>query len=204
MTTYTSQPDDTTGSDCYIQKEAATTNYNNAYLLIGESNAAVATYRSLIKFDLSSIPSGAQVSAATLSIWVFEDVSSNARTLRAYRVKRNWVETEATWNVYSTGNSWGTAGCDNTTSDRDATDMGSASVGAAVSVGTEIQISLTTAEMNKFFDGTYTNYGWLLKVDTEADDCYLYDSSGSLTAGERPKLVIEYLAGGQLIIWTSD
>jgi hypothetical protein len=191
----TSQPDDTTGHDCYLNSAAPNDNNNNALILVGHAWPDGITYRGLIKFDLSSIPASATILSATLSIWVNGDYCINARTLRAYRVKRNWVEEEATWNVYSAGNNWGTAGCSNTTSDRDAADMGNVSVGAAVAVGTEIQIPLTAAEVQKMIDGTYTNYGWLLQVDTETGDEYAYDSSGSATPSERPKLVVTYVSG---------
>jgi len=195
MATYTSQPDEANGFDTWLYDDAPTTNYGtNANIHIG-GHVVGDHRRGIIKFDLSSIPAGASLSAATLSIWFSTggDYSNNVRNMHAYRMKRNWVEGEVTWNIYSTGNSWGTVG------GAGANDIGvshgSASVSATESANTELAISLTTAEVTKLIDGTYSNYGWLLKVETEVDDLYTYDSSTGGTAGYRPKLVIEYTTG---------
>jgi len=195
MTTYTSQPDEASGIDTYILSSSPTTNYGTSSVIVVGQVLPFATpeiNRGLIKFDISSIPSNSSIVSANLYLWVSADDSSNARTLSAYRVLRAWVEAQATWNVYSTGNNWGTAGCSNTSTDREAASIGSASVGASESVGTMITIALNTAKVEEWINGTLTNNGLLLKVDTESSDKYSYDSSSSGTAGERPKLVIEY------------
>lgn len=203
MTVYTYQPDDSTGIDAFMSSGNATTNYGTAnYMAIGHdpAPAGLGTSRALIKFDLSAISPSERVVSAVLSLWVSLDNSSNARTISVYRVLRAWVEGQTTWNVYSTGNNWGTAGCSNTTTDREATDIGTASVGASPGVGTEIQISLTPAKVQDWITGGMTNNGMLLKVDTESADEIQYDSSGSATAGERPKLVITTISGRVIAI----
>ena len=196
MTTYTSQPDEATGIDTYILSNNATTNYGTgSVIIVGYKDNGLnppTVGRGLVKFDLSSIPVNASVISANLYVWVAADNSDNARTLSAYRVLRAWVETQSTWNIYSTGNNWGTAGCGNTSTDREAASIGSAAVGASEAVGTMITISLNTSKVEEWISGTLTNNGLLLKVDTESWDQYSYDSSSSVTAGERPKLVIEY------------
>jgi hypothetical protein len=153
-------------------------------------------YRSVIKWDLSSIPANAVVTSATLSIYTVEDYSDNTRTMRAYRVLRAWVESEVTWNSYSTGNAWATAGCGNTTSDREATDIGSVSVASNLAGGSEVSISLTPSRVQEWISGALANNGILLKIDTESNDFYNYGSHENGTAGIRPKLVIEYTLGG--------
>lgn len=203
MTVYTYQPDDTTGLDTFMSSGNATTNYGSAnYLSIGHdaAPAGLGVARTLIKFDLSGIPPNERVVSATLSLWVSLDNSSNARTISVYRVLRAWVEGQATWNVYSTGNNWGTAGCSNTSTDREAADIGTAAISASPGVGTEIQIALTPAKVQDWITGAVTNNGILLKVDTESGDEIQYDSSGSATAGERPKLVITTISGRVIAI----
>ena len=192
MNTYSSKPDDTTGYDTYINSSTPNTNNNSTILIVGEGNTSVDVARTLIKFDLSSIPANAVIQDATLSLWFSTDISSNARTMRAYRVLRNWVEAQATWNIYSTGNNWGTAGCANTTTDREATDIGSVSVSASETPDTEKQISLTASKVQEWVSGTTANYGLLIQMDTESNDAYAFHSSGGATAGYRPKLVINY------------
>lgn len=180
--------------DSYIQNTAPTTNYGTSILLL--TGEASNINRFLIKWDLSSIPSNAIVSSAVLSIYVNSDYSNNARTLSAYRVLRVWTEAGVTWNKYDGSNDWGTAGCSNTTSDREATDIGNASVGANPVVGSEIAITLTASKVQEWISGSLTNNGLLLKVDTENADSMWYHSHEGTTANLRPKLVITYTLGG--------
>lgn len=196
MATFTSQA---ASANTFIRVTAATTNYSGLdQIQVGEANddPSGQVNRSLIKWDLSSIPATATVSSATLSLWLRSDYSDNARTWRVFRVKRNWVEAEATWNVYSSGNSWGTAGCSNTTTDREASDIGSVSVGASETVTVQKDFSLTASAVQEWIAGTTANYGLLIQADTEVNDLYVVNSNSFATSGERPKLVINYTIGG--------
>jgi hypothetical protein len=79
---------------------------------IGESNNSTNDiYRTLIKFDLSSIPANAMITSATLSLWTANDYSDNDRTIRVYRLKVPFNELQATWNEAASGVSWESAGC---------------------------------------------------------------------------------------------
>lgn len=179
--------------ETFIRSASPTTNFGSGTTFQVGTDAISLLNRSLIKWDLSSIPAGSVVISATLSIYVSFDNSDNTRTMRAYRVKRAWVEGQATWNIYSTGNNWGTAGCANTTTDREATDIGNVSVLSNLAVNAEVQISLTPSKVQEWISGALNNYGMLLKVDTEtAQDQYIYYAHEHATAGTKPKLVITY------------
>jgi hypothetical protein len=84
---------------------------------VGSSNAP-SDFHSILKFDFSTLPTGATITAATLSlyaysIWVNDPVG---RTYWAYELTQTgWVELEATWNSYKSGSGWATAGGDYTT-----------------------------------------------------------------------------------------
>jgi len=57
--------------------------------------------RSLIRFDLSSLPADSSVQSATLKLYSrFEDGKGNysGATMSVYRLAQPWVETEVTWN----------------------------------------------------------------------------------------------------------
>lgn len=54
------------------------------------------TARSLLKFDLSAIPSGANISAATLSLWENHSYSCQNRVVEVYRVTSGWGD-QVTW-----------------------------------------------------------------------------------------------------------
>ena len=40
--------------------------------------------------------------------------------------------------------------------------------------------------------GSQVNNGWMMKMQTETDDMYAYDSSDHATPGSRPELIITY------------
>jgi hypothetical protein len=76
--------DVTTYKDNYINNTDTNTNYGtNAYIYAGESaNSSNYVYRSLLQFDVSSIPSNSTIISATLTLlYKTFDRSLNARTM---------------------------------------------------------------------------------------------------------------------------
>lgn len=195
--TLTLQPDATAGVDTYIRSNQATTNFGtNNTMYVGEWSGLVFTTRGLIKFDLSptNIPANAHVTAATLKLTTLSESGATvAGTIEAYRQLRAWVEGEATWNIFSTGNSWQTAGGFGA-SDCEQASIGTATVDPALVTPdtTVISISLDPAKVEEWIDGTLTNNGLLLKMATETDNAMGYHSSDSATAGKRPILEVVY------------
>ncbi len=201
--TYTSQPDDTSGIDTFIDSAATTTNYaSNVEIKFGDSNGSASVWRTLIKFDLSSIPSSNTASSATLSLYISQRDSVNARTCHVYRTLRAWNESQATWNIWSTSNNWTTAGAGSDGNDADLTNSwGSSSFTASETAGTEKQFSLNISYINNFISGAWTNNGWLLRMQTETNDAYLMHSSSSATSSLRPKLVIIHAGSASQPVW---
>lgn len=192
--TYSSQPDGTAGLDTYIQNNAATTNNDgDTRLFVGEFNSAASVLRTLIKFDFSTITPPVVTSSVIFSLWVDTDVSSNARDFKIYRQKRDWVENQATWNIWKTSNNWSTAGGFHS-DDCEQTEISSRSM-TATETGEKQWTSWTTTLLDEMINGAFTNNGFLIKADTEVDDGYAFRSSDHATAGERPKLVINYTRG---------
>lgn len=70
------------------------------------------------------------------------------RTIRVYRLKVSFDETEATSNSSASGVSWRSAGASGG-NDRESTDIGSGLVLANEANGTEKQISLDTAQIQE-------------------------------------------------------
>lgn len=174
-----------TAADVHMDNGLPTANRDTLNVQVGESNVGSNVRRSLIKPDLSSIAAGQIISACTLKLIVFADASDNARTMYAYRLKQNWVEAQATWNVYSTGNNWQTAGAIGA-NDIDATAIGSAAVPASMSPGDTLSIGIDPAVVQDWLDGVLSNYGVLLKVDTESNDLFSYYDSENATPSNRP------------------
>lgn len=191
---------DTGVTAAQLESTNPTTNFQNR-VEVGENNTASGEVdRTVIKFPLdtpTNIPAGSRIVSATLQLTVNSDRSSNTRTMRVYRVKRAWVDSQATWNQYSSGNNWGSAGCGDSTNDREATDIGSASVSDSLAVDTTVSISLTPASVQQMLSGgSFTNNGFLLQVDTETDDKYVYYSVGEASVAKRPTLTVEYIPAG--------
>src|SRR5829696_7369191 len=69
-----------------------------------------------LRWDLSSIPAGATVSSAKVTLNVSDPTS---QTFGAYELKRAWNEGQVNWNQAATGAPWATAGA------KGATDRGS-------------------------------------------------------------------------------
>jgi hypothetical protein len=190
MATFSDQGSST---DTFIRNSQATTNFGTqAVFDDGESNSGAQINRELIKWDLSSIPVNSLVDSATLSVYVQSDDAANTRTMQAYRVLRVWTLLGATWNKFDGSVDWGTAGCSNTSTDREASGIGSVSIPSSNSAGTEFQISLTPSDVQQWISGAFANNGVLLQMDTENNDGHRYESSRSATSGIKPKLVINY------------
>ena len=184
-------------SDTQLVSDHPTTNYENGVSLgVGESNLIIRIVRSILVPDFSSV-AGYVITAATLKLTPSIDFTDNARTMYAHRILRSVVTTQATWDIYSTGNNWGTAGCKDSTNDYDgAVVLGSATQPSNPSIGSagSFTMALDATEMQKFNDGTYTNNGIILFVDTEDADLTFYDSKESTTPNYRPIITVTYKA----------
>ncbi len=147
------------------------------------------TKRSLIKFDVSDVPSEAIVTSAVLRLYMSK-VSAD-RTVQAYQVLQPWTQMGSTWEIYDTGSDWNSDGCDGV-----GTDHASALAGSlAVTTADEddwIEISLDASLVQGWVDGTITNNGVLLKVDNETSGEMRFQPENYSTSTLRPQLVIEY------------
>ena len=102
--------------DNWIYAFYPTTNYGTNTWGNGIGYYSNAVKRSLIKFDVSAIPSTATVTSAKLRLLMYT-IGAN-RTVEAYQVLRPWTQTGSTWNNYATGLAWTTAGCGGVGTDR--------------------------------------------------------------------------------------
>jgi hypothetical protein len=194
-TTITIQPNATDGVDArIIAAPYATSNFGADSIGVGNGLDGGVTERGLLKFDLSGIPAGSVINSATLSLYVTTDASSNARTFRVYKVKRIWVENQVTWNAYSTGNNWQTAGGGGA-NDIDTSFIGSRAFSASETLNVFVSWSLDAAAVQSMIPGgAWTNNGFMVAADTESADAYSFSSSDDGNSAQWPKLVIDYTA----------
>ena len=159
---------------------------------VGERNDNNNNFRALITFSTLSdgtIPTTAVVTSSVLRLYMKVDKSSNARTLSVYRLKRAWVQSQVTWNIFSTGNNWQTAGCAGA-NDREATTIGTAAMSAAEIIPSWKEVTLDNALTQEMINGTFTNNGLFLQNGVENNDSYEFgEISDGATA---PQLVVNY------------
>lgn len=183
--------------DVKLRQPNPTTNFGSDTVWEVTKYAASDHTHSVIKFPgLSSITGPVTVTAATLYMRIAAVGGAVTYTVEARRVLRDWVEGQATWNVYSTGNSWTTAGGLSDDNDRSSTISGSVSVSPSF-----IYFGLTggqfITDVQNMINGVVPNYGWHLeRIGTGEDGNYRIFRSSEGTDGQRPYLEITYTEAG--------
>jgi hypothetical protein len=178
--------DNTTGTytgveDCEIDVSTPTTNLGSASPM---TSSSFNDEKPLIKFSgLSNIPSNATVTDVTVRLYAVGSPVAGSTIFS--RVLRNWVENQATWNVFSTGNNWGTAGA---AAGTDAA-ASSATINHGTSTGyVSYQAAGLISDVQNWVNGTNPNYGWLLTDSAN----YFEVVSSEGTDGQRPELIVTY------------
>lgn len=156
----------------------------------GEEDSSSNKQRGFLKFDLAAeLELGATISGGVLRMFEYFEAASNARALRVYRCLRA-MTSGATWNTYDGSNNWGTAGAANTTTDREATDIGSRLYSATEVLDEYKEITLNPAALQEMFEGPFVNNGFILVMDTENNDAHFHRPPGHASP---PQLVIDYI-----------
>jgi hypothetical protein len=138
----------------------------------------------VLKWQLSGIPAGAIVVAASIGVNVVDPASSG---YPIYVLRRDWVEGEVTWERASAANVWGQSGATATT-DRDAVPIGNTSSATGLYEFNAAGIAAVQAWLN----GTAQNYGVII-ADTTLTDGLDLSSRESANVASHPKLTISYL-----------
>ena len=112
QTTIVLKPDSATGKDAYLRSLSPNNNYGthpdfSAHAWTNGGNPV--TVRGIIDFDLSSIPSGATINAANLSLFSYDSSSNGSHSTQSgsnealiSRVTSAWDENTVTWNSQPT------------------------------------------------------------------------------------------------------
>lgn len=174
--------------DTYLSAASPTSNYGafERMVVTGyEDQGAVNRQRGLVKFDLTSIPTGTTIQRATLYLYSYDAAQAKGSNgyYGVYPVTTAWAEGSATWN-----SPWSSAGGDfSTTPDATAAKQTGAGVWYAFDVTSRVQQWIATPSSNN---------GWLVKCTDEMlhNQDYFYQSETSNT-GYRPKLVVTDVAG---------
>lgn len=183
-------------ADVQIRESASSSNYNGGDPMEMHKYGSGDHANLLIAFSgIASIPAGSTITDAKIWIKLSGD-GGGTPTYSAQRLLRNWLESQATWNVWTTGNNWTTAGALSDGNDRSATVAATGSVG-----GSSIYYSFTGAnlitEVQNWLDGVNSNYGVVLeRTDGANDSKFKRFTSSDGANGSRPYLEVTYTAGG--------
>lgn len=185
-------------ADLELTESAPTTNNNGATGFYNSLYGTGDRRFALIKFTgTTGIAAGQTVSAVTFSLYQDGNGGASARVFQLKAGLRNWSQTQATYNVYTTGNNWTTAGALSDGNDRSST------VSASLATGTVdgAYINFTggagmISDVQGVIDGG-SNFGWQYGFNTETVDAGHYwhfiggaDTDGSLC----PKLTVTHAA----------
>ena len=194
MTTRVLQPDGTTGKDTYLDLSNVNLNYGTSPTLLTLSGASAK--RPLIQFDLSSIPAGATIVSAILSMTCTASAGADL-VVGAHRSLVEWYEGNAnggtttingsTWNWRNHIGSvpWNAGGGQATT------DYVATATDNEDTTTTGVYNWNVTADVQAFVAGTATNRGWwMIQVGTLSRT---WASSDNATAASRPSLTVTYV-----------
>lgn len=154
--------------DAYVWESDPAENHNWSQLYTGR--VGWGRKKSLLRFDLSPIPSGVTVHNARLMIYRID--AEGHRTVYVHRITRAWDEDEVTWDNFN-----------------DAYDP--IAVGSFNAQGEGWKAVSVTSLVQDWISGNYVNYGLLLEDPSAGEDeCETYYSSEYEDTTLRPKLEI--------------
>ena len=188
-------------TDNTITSNAPTTNYGamTTYQLRPESVNSLLIRFAIFAAEGGPVPDGATITSATLSLYKYW---GPAATFKASRLKKNWSESQSTWNLAATGTAWESAGALGA-SDVEGTADGQGSVGDAQVDGCStsgpwpeacwLHVDVTSG-VQAFANGT-PNYGWKLAFvsgPNESNAKEFNSTENTSWPSLRPKLTITY------------
>jgi len=157
------------------------------------------TRRAMLKFDTQNlIPAGRNVTSAIMTLTVKNATAGQTRHVAAYQVTTSWTESETTWKLRRSGQSWGTAGGDLGTKLTTAT--------VADAAGSKVSFDITPlvkeAVAGQLGSSRYTRV-MLVDMDAPTNVSYRsYVTPSDSNTSARPKLVVTY--GGTTSTTTSS
>jgi hypothetical protein len=153
-------------------------NYNHgskAYVIVRRGGTGY-ELDALLKFDISSIPAGVTVDAATAGLYYghWNDANPVGRSLKMHRITKNWNESTATWN------------------NRPSYDPNVTSSSTVPASYDWMEWDVTT-DVEDFINGTQPNYGWQIRDPSGGSFPMIYFRSRDYNdANYLPYLEVKY------------
>jgi hypothetical protein len=178
----------TSSADSQIVENAPTKNYGAATSLGVNGNYPNGSGKdefALLKWDLSGIAPRTQVNSASVTLNV---TTASPQSYQAYVLKRPWVESAVTWNVYSGGTPWQVAGAKGSL-DREATVAGSITPSAKG----KNTLVLPPAVVQGWVDNPATNQGIII-ANPSSTRGFTFDSREATDPTRRPQVTLDLSA----------
>jgi fibronectin type 3 domain-containing protein len=141
----------------------------------------------LIRWDLSSIPSNAEVQRASLLLNI---TNNSPQPYEMYQARRDWVENQANFNIASLASPWQTPGARGTT-DRGTAVLGNLLHSTAVARATFPLNAAGTALVEQWVQGAAANYGFIMS-DPANDNGLQFTATESTNGALRPTMLVVY------------
>lgn len=181
MPSLTFQASDTT----YISQSNPTTNYSSSTsIYVGQFSGS--NYRSILQFDISSIPINYSINSATLSLYIIRnDAPSLSKQLYVYRILQNYDINTVNYNNQPT-----------------VYPIVEGSTTITNELGTVISIDVT-ASVKNWYNGLSKNYGFLLQDDETKTSLVGFTSANYPLSSFSPVLTVN-TTKGVIIIYPSE
>src|SRR5215208_3055185 len=174
--------------DAYILENTPNKNHGTVTSLGVDGDEPAGTGKdksALLKWDLSTIPAGARISSASVTLNVTNNSTEN---YQAYEIKRPWVESATTWRLYAAGNSWQIAGARGSL-DRGTTVAGNVSPSA---MGKQT-FALSPNVVQSWVDSPASNNGIIIANETNTDG-FDFTSRETTLSSNSPQITVTYSA----------
>jgi hypothetical protein len=177
------------GDDTYLSQSSTGSNFGGASKCLVDGDDPQGTHRDLaclLRWDLSSIPAGSTVTAASITLNV---TNASTGSYSVYQVLEPWLEPEATWEVYANALPWGAPGA------MGSQDRGTVVLGTIAASKTGLRTfsldSAGIAVVQSWINSPQTNHGVII-ADGNIRDGADFSSNETTIAENRPKLTVQY------------
>ncbi len=177
--------------DTTIEMGSTSDTSTRNYLYVS-ANASSESRRVFVKFGnifgsgTGQIPLGSAINSATLTLTSRGIENKTTALLDLYAVKRNWIQTEVSWDEYSAGNIWQTQGA---LGDDDIVKPAGSSATAVGSGTYDFDVAGIIRDIS---NGTIQNYGFL--IDPAEFGFLHWQSSCEDAQDSRPLLTVDFSA----------
>ncbi|MCP5093087.1 MAG: DNRLRE domain-containing protein, partial [Gammaproteobacteria bacterium] len=175
------QPDAADGEDAEIFEQSPNSNYGSS-AETWVSSAASDTTRSLLRFNMGALPTGARIQSANLSLKRWTGSGSD-QPVSAHRIRNSWSEDSVTWNKRESGTNWDTAGGDFDNRAVSTTPVGPANDRYTWNI---------TPLVQGWVDGSYPNYGVALVAAVDGMPGEQFHTSDDADPSRWPSLSTTY------------